>query len=261
MSIRITKKFKLPKTIKMRLKDKVAIVTGGARGIGQAVSELFAKEGAVVIIMDLLPQGQAVADEINAGQGRGEYHSVSVTDRTAVENLFSEVYARYGKIDILINNAGITRDRTLEKMSEAEWDSVIEVNLKGVFNCTRAVVSYMKKNQWGRIVSAASNVGLRGNFGQTNYAATKAGVIAMSKTWTLEFGKFGITANAIAPGFTMTDMVKEIPDEHLDAIKESIPLCIVAQPIDIAYGYLYLASDEARFVSGICLTIDGGTSR
>ncbi len=245
----------------MRLKDKIAIVTGGSRGIGRAVSELFAKEGAVVVIMDLIPEGQMVAEEINAAQGSAEYHKVSVTDKAAVEKLFEQVYTRYGKIDILINNAGITRDRTLEKMSEDEWDSVIDVNLKGVFICTQAVVPYMKKNQWGRIVSAASNVGLRGNFGQTNYAATKAGVIAMSKTWTLEFGRHGITANAIAPGFTMTDMVKEIPEAHFTAIRESIPLGIVAQPIDIAFGYLYLASDEARFVSGICLTIDGGTSR
>ncbi len=152
-------------------------------------------------------------------------------------------------------------DRTLEKMSEDEWDAVIEVNLKGVFLCTQAVVPYMKANKYGRIVSAASNVGLRGNFGQTNYAATKAGVIAMAKTWTVEFGKHGITANAIAPGFTMTDMVSQIPEEHFDAIKASIPLKTVAQPIDFAYGYLYLASDEARFISGICLTIDGGTSR
>jgi len=245
----------------MRLKDKIAIVTGGARGIGQAVSELFAKEGATVIIMDLLPQGQDVVDAIIASGGKAEYHSVSVTDKSAVEGVFAKVNKKYGKIDILINNAGITRDRTLEKMSEAEWDAVIEVNLKGVFLCTQAVVPYMKANKYGRIVSAASNVGLRGNFGQTNYAATKAGVIAMAKTWTVEFGKYGITSNAIAPGFTMTDMVKQIPEEHFDAIKASIPLRTVAQPLDIAYGYLYLASDEARFVSGICLTIDGGTSR
>lgn len=245
----------------MRLKNKIAIVTGGARGIGQAVSELFAREGATVIIIDLLSQGQEVADAIAAKQGTAEYHSVSVTDKPAIESLFKQVNDQYGKIDILINNAGITRDRTLEKMSEEEWDAVIAVNLKGVFICTQAVVPYMKKNKYGRIVSAASNVGLRGNFGQTNYAATKAGVIAMSKTWTMEFGKHGITANAIAPGFTMTDMVKKIPEEHFDTIKASIPLRTVAQPIDIAYGYLYLASDEARFVSGICLTIDGGTSR
>ena len=245
----------------MRLKDKIAIVTGGSRGIGKAISELFAKEGATVIIMDVLTKGQNVADDINESGGKAEYHQVSVTDKPAVERLFKKVNDKYGKIDILINNAGITRDRTLEKMTEQEWDAVIEVNLKGVFICTQAVVPYMKANTYGRIVSAASNVGLRGNFGQTNYAATKAGVIAMAKTWTMEFGKYGITANAIAPGFTMTDMVDKIPEEHFAKIKDSIPLRIVAQPIDIAYGYLYLASDEARFVSGICLTIDGGTSR
>lgn len=245
----------------MRLKDRIAIVTGGSQGIGKAISELFAKEGATVIIMDLLPKGQEVADSISASGGKAEFHTVSVTDKSAVEVLFEQVNSKYGKIDILINNAGITRDRTLEKMSEDEFDAVIEVNLKGVFICTQAVAPYMKANKYGRIVSAASNVGLRGNFGQTNYAATKAGVIAMSKTWTMELGKYGITSNALAPGFTMTDMVDKIPEEHLEAIKTSIPLKTVAQPIDIAYGYLYLASEEARFVSGICLTIDGGTSR
>lgn len=245
----------------MRLKGKIAIVTGGARGIGQAVSELFAQEGATVVIIDLLPIGKEVADKINATGGKAVYHSLSVTDKSAVEELFKEVAENYGRIDILINNAGITRDRTLEKMSEEEWNAVVEVNLKGVFLCTQAAVPYMKSQKYGRIVSAASNVGLRGNFGQTNYAATKAGVIAMAKTWTVELGKHGITANAIAPGFTMTDMVKKIPEEHFAAIKASIPLRTVAEPIDIAYGYLYLASDEARFVSGICLTIDGGTSR
>ncbi|WP_350290657.1 3-oxoacyl-ACP reductase FabG [uncultured Croceitalea sp.] len=245
----------------MRLKDKIAVVTGGSRGIGQAVAELFSKEGAVVIIVDLLPQGQEVVDAINNAGGKAEFHAVSVTDKEAITTLFHNLNTKYGKLDILINNAGITRDRTLEKMSEDEWDAVVEVNLKGVFLCTQAAVPYMKANGYGRIVSAASNVGLRGNFGQTNYAATKAGVIAMSKTWTVEFGKYGITANAIAPGFTMTDMVDNIPKEHIEAIKASIPLKTAAQPIDIAYGYLYLASDEARFVSGICLTIDGGTSR
>ena len=245
----------------MRLKDKIAIVTGGSRGIGRAISELFAREGATVIIMDLLPQGQEVSNGINAIGGKSEFHSISVTDKSAIEHLFAQVNETYGKIDILINNAGITRDRTLEKMSEEEWNAVIEVNLKGVFLCAQAVIPYMKANKYGRIVSAASNVGLRGNFGQTNYAATKAGVIAMAKTWTLELGKYGITANAVAPGFTMTDMVEKIPEEPFAVIKESIPLKTVAQPIDIAYGYLYLASDEARFVSGICLTIDGGTSR
>jgi 3-oxoacyl-[acyl-carrier protein] reductase len=245
----------------MRLKNKIAVVTGGARGIGRAVCELFAREGATVIIIDLLPQGQAVSEGINASGGTAAFHAISVTDKAAIAELFARVNQAYGSIDILINNAGITRDRSLEKMSEEEWDAVMEVNLKGVFLCTQAVIPYMKANKYGRIVSAASNVGLRGNFGQTNYAATKAGVIAMSKTWTVELGKYGITANAVAPGFTMTEMVKQIPHEHMARIRAGIPLGTVAEPMDIAYGYLYLASDEARFVSGICLTIDGGMSR
>ncbi len=245
----------------MRLKDKIAIVTGGARGIGRAIAELFVREGAVVIMMDILPEGKAVAEAIVSSGGKAEFHAVSVTDKPAVASLFEQVNNRYGRIDILINNAGVTRDRTLEKMSEEEWDTVVEINLKGVFICTQAVIPYMKDNRWGRIVCAASNVGLRGNFGQTNYAATKAGIIAMCKTWTLELGKYGITANAVAPGPTMTDMVKQIPQEHLNVILESVPLKMVAEPEDIAYGYLYLASEEARFVSGTCLTIDGGMSR
>lgn len=245
----------------MRLKDKVAIVTGGARGIGQAISELFAKEGATVIIWDLLEEGTQTADAILQAGGTAEFRHLSVTDSAAIQVAVDDIVSRYGKIDILINNAGITRDRTLLKMSEEEWQSVIDVNLKGVFNCTKAVVPHMKTNGYGRIVTAASNVGLRGNFGQTNYSATKAAVIAMAKTWTLEFGKYGITSNCVAPGFTLTDMTAAIPKEHLTSVKDTIPLRIVADPIDIAYGYLYLASEEARFVSGICLTIDGGWSR
>lgn len=245
----------------MRLKNKVAIVTGGARGIGQAISELFAKEGATVIIWDLLEVGEQTAQDIQLAGGTAVFQRISVTDAAAIEEATAEVVARFGKIDILINNAGITRDRTLLKMSEEEWQAVIDVNLKGVFNCTKAVVPHMKANGYGRIVTAASNVGLRGNFGQTNYSATKAAVIAMAKTWTLEFGKYGITSNCVAPGFTLTEMTAAIPKEHLTSVKDTIPLRIVADPIDIAYGYLYLASEEARFVSGICLTIDGGWSR
>ena len=146
------------------------------------------------------------------------FHHISVTDKAAITTALEKIREAYGKIDILINNAGITRDKTLQKMSEDDWDAVVDVNLKGVFLCTQAVVPYMKEAGYGRIVSAASNVGLRGNFGQTNYAATKAGVIAMSKTWTVELGKYGITANAIAPGFTLTEMVEKIPTEHVEAV-------------------------------------------
>ncbi len=245
----------------MRLKEKVAIVTGGARGIGKAVAELFAKEGASVIIWDLLDDGAKTADQIQSNGGQAEFVKISVTNKEAIEKEADRIFKHYGKIDILINNAGITKDRTLHKMSEEEWDAVVNVNLKGVFLCTQVVSKYMKENGYGRVVSAASNVGLRGNFGQSNYAATKAGVIAMSKTWTLELGKYGITANALAPGFTLTEMTDQIPKEHIEGIKKQIPLQKAATPLDIAYGYLYLASDEASYVSGICLTIDGGISR
>ncbi len=245
----------------MRLENKIAIVTGGARGIGKAISELFAQEGASVIIWDLLPEGEETAKNIVNNGDIAEFVNISVTDKKAIETEAERIHSKYGKIDILINNAGITKDRTLHKMSEEEWDAVIDVNLKGVFLCTQVVSKYMKEAGYGRIVSAASNVGLRGNFGQTNYSATKAGVIAMSKTWTMELGKYGITANAVAPGFTLTEMTEQIPKEHIDGIKSQIPLRKAATPKDIAFGYLYLASDEASYVSGICLTIDGGISR
>ena len=245
----------------MRLQNKVAIITGGARGIGKAISELFAKEGAKVIIWDLLDEGINTAQEINKNSGIAEFQKISVIDKTAIEVAMKAVFDKYGKIDILINNAGITRDKSLGKMSEEEWDAVVNINMKGVFLCTQAVAPYMKVNKYGRIVSAASVSGIQGNFGQTNYAAAKAGVVAMGKTWTLELAPYGITVNSVAPGFTMTDMTAQMPPEVIENIKKSIPTRTVAEPIDVAYGYLYLASDEAKFVSGICLPIDGGVTR
>lgn len=245
----------------MRLKDKVAIVTGGSRGIGEAISKLFAQEGATVYIWDLLDEGSTVADSINASGGKASFTKISVTDKETIEADMKSIFEKEGKIDILINNAGITRDKTLLKMTDDDWNSVIDVNLKGVFLCTRAAVPYMRENNYGRIVCAASNVGIRGNFGQTNYVATKAGVIGMCKTWALELGKYGITVNSIAPGYTLTPMTEKIPDAIAEQAIKFIPVRFKADPIDIAYGYLYLASDEARFVSGICLPIDGGTSR
>jgi len=193
----------------MRLKNKVAIVTGGSRGIGEAISQLFAKEGAIVHIWDLLEEGEIVAEQIQQQGGKASFRKISITDKEAVEAEMAKIHEEHGKIDILINNAGITRDKTLTKMSDEDWDAVINVNLKGVFLCTRAVVPYMKAQNYGRIVCAASNVGIRGNFGQTNYVATKAGVIGMCKTWALELGKYGITANSIAPGYTVTPMTKK----------------------------------------------------
>jgi len=244
------------------LAGKVAIITGGAQGIGKATVEYFLKEGAKIAIWDINEEkAKASLEKWQSAGYEVRFYAVNTVDEVAVESAAKAVVADFGTVHILINNAGITRDATLKKITMEQWKQVIDVNLTGVFNCTKAVYPIMAENGFGRILNAASVVAHNGNFGQTNYAATKAGVIAMSKTWTVELGKHGITANAIAPGFTMTDMVDQIPEEHFAAIQASIPLKTVAQPIDIAYGYLYLASDEARFVSGICLTIDGGTSR
>ncbi len=245
----------------MTVKDRVAIVTGGARGIGQAISELFAEKGAKVIIWDLLDDGAQVAKDITAKGQSAEFMKISITDRDAVFGAVEDIVNRYGTVDILINNAGITKDKTLLKMSDDEWDAVIDVNLKGLFYCTKAVAPIMKEKGYGRIISASSTTGLRGNYGQTNYAATKAGVIGMTKTWALELGRYGITVNSIAPGYTQTPMTEAIPDNIKQMALMTIPVGFVAEPMDLAVGYLFLASDEARFVSGICLPIDGGFTR
>lgn len=245
----------------MRLKGKTALITGGANGIGLATTERFVKEGARVILWDVSGKGAEVANQLTKTGHEVLFKKVSVTNQDEVQTAVAEAMARFGRIDILINNAGITRDRTLLKMSKNEWDDVIAVNLTGVFNCTQAVAPIMKDQNYGRIVSAASNVAIRGNYGQTNYVATKSAIIGMTKVWAMELGRYGITANCIAPGFIHTAMTDAMPEE---VRKQSIPLIPLGKwgvPEDIANGYLYLASDEASFVSGICLTIDGGASR
>ena len=245
----------------MRLKDKVALITGGANGIGLATAERFAREGAKIVLWDVSGKGKEVAERLAGAGSAAVFKKVSVTDEYEVRQAVGEAHAQFGRIDILINNAGITRDRTLLKMSKQEWDDVIAVNLTGVFNCTQAVAPIMKEQGYGRIVSASSNVAIRGNFGQTNYVATKSAIIGMTKVWAMELGRFGITVNCIAPGFIHTAMTDLMPEE---VRKQSIPLIPLGKwghPEDIANGYLYLASDEAAFVSGICLTIDGGASR
>lgn len=245
----------------MRLENKVAIVTGGARGIGKAVSELFAKEGATVIIWDLLDVGEQTAADIRTAGGKASFTKISVTDKESIQKEAKRIFDQEGRIDILINNAGILRDKSFLKMEDDDWAASINVNLSGVYYCTQSVVPYMKENTYGRIVSASSTTGLNGNFGQTNYAAAKAGVIGMTKTWAIELGRYGITANSIAPGYTETEMTKTIPDQMKKMAVMLIPVGFTADPIDIAYGYLYLASEEARFVSGVCLPIDGGFTR
>tara|TARA_R110000868_G_scaffold294083_3_gene554607 strand:- start:248 stop:982 length:735 start_codon:yes stop_codon:yes gene_type:complete len=241
-----------------RLDNKVAIITGGASGIGKAASVKFVAEGAKVVIWDMNEeQGKATEAELG---GMAKFYKVNTANSAEVNKAAEEAIATFGKIDILINNAGITRDATLLKMTDEQWDQVISVNLKGVFNCTRALAAHFKENAYGRIVNTSSVVALYGNFGQTNYVATKAGVIGMTKTWAKEFGKYGITVNAVAPGFIATDMVKSMPEKVLDMMKGKAPLNRLGQPEDIANAYAFLASDEASFISGTCLSVDGAVT-
>jgi 3-oxoacyl-[acyl-carrier protein] reductase len=245
----------------MRLKGKIALITGGANGIGLATSQRFATEGAKIILWDVSDRGKDVAEQLKKEGRDAIFKKVSVSNKEEVQKAVSEAREHFGRIDILINNAGITKDRTLLKMSDEEWDDVISVNLTGVFNCTRAVATIMKEQQYGRIVSASSNVAIRGNYGQTNYVATKSAIIGMTKVWAMELGRYGITVNCIAPGFIHTAMTDAMPEEVKKQSIPQIPLGKWGFPDDIANGYLYLASDEASFVSGICLTIDGGATR
>ncbi len=245
----------------MRLQEKIALITGGAQGIGLATARRFAKEGAKIILWDVSDQGKVVVDQLIKEGHEAIFKNISVANESEVQQAVVEAHDHFGRIDILINNAGITRDRTLLKMSKQEWDDVISVNLTGVFNCTKEIVPIMKEQNYGRIVSASSNVAIRGNFGQTNYVATKTAIIGMTKVWAMELGRYGITANCIAPGFIHTAMTDAMPEEVRKSSLPHIPLGHWGIPDDIANGYLYLASDEASFVSGICLTIDGGAAR
>jgi 3-oxoacyl-[acyl-carrier protein] reductase len=244
----------------MRLKDKIAIITGGARGIGKAAVEIFCREGATVVIWDMLDAGEQTAQEVRASGAICEFMKVSTTDVPTIEEATREVIEKYKRIDILVNNAGITRDKTLLKMSHLEWQQVIDVNLTGVFNCTKTIAPYMVEQNFGRIICTSSVVGVHGNFGQTNYAATKAGVIAMCRTWAKELGKYNITANAVAPGFIKTDMTDAIPEEVRNQVIAGIPSRRMGLPEDIANCYLFLASDEASYINGQVIGVNGGSA-
>jgi 3-oxoacyl-[acyl-carrier protein] reductase len=249
----------------MRLKDRVCLITGGAAGIGRATALRFAEEGAKVVICDVNEEaGQEALAELGPDAA---FYKVDVRDRQAVQEWMDDVFSRYGRIDVLVNNAGVLRDNVLVKykdgqvvkqMPEEDFDLVIAVNLKGVFNCAQAVVPYMIEGGGGVILNATSIVGLDGNFGQTNYVATKAGVIGMTKVWAREFGRSGIRVNAVAPGFTLTEMVRQMPERILDGMRAKTPLRRLGEPRDIANAYLFLASDEASFISGTVLRVDGG---
>ncbi len=236
----------------MRLNGKLAIITGAARGLGGEMAQLFAREGAKVIAADMM--------ELSYEAENVEHFKLNVTDTKNCEELFDYAVEKYGKIDILVNNAGITRDTMTKKMTDEQWDLVIDVNLKGVFNLTRLVGPHMQSNGGGSIISISSVVGVFGNIGQANYAATKAGIIGLTKTWAKEFGmKNGnVRVNCIAPGYTMTDILKTVPQDLLDKFATMTMLGRLGQPIEIANAALFLASDEASYVTGQTLQVDGG---
>ncbi len=243
----------------MRLKGKVAIITGSGRGLGKEAAFVFAEEGAKVVVCDInYESAQEVVTAIGDKGGEAMAIKVDVTDCESVKGMVDAVVERFGTIDVLVNNAGITADAQLVKMTDDQWDRVIAVNLKGVYLCTKAVAPIMIANGSGKIINTSSVVGVHGNFGQTNYAATKAGVIGMTKVWAKELGRKGITVNAVAPGFTMTEMMSTVPEKILRNIRDKTPLARLAEPREIAQAYLYLASDEANFVNGATLQVDGG---
>jgi 3-oxoacyl-[acyl-carrier protein] reductase len=236
----------------MRLENKVAVVTGGARGLGQAMAELFAKEGAKVVAADM--------GEFNYTNENVEGYKLNVTDTEECKKFFDYVVEKYGRIDVLVNNAGITRDVMTRKMTDDQWNVVIDVNLKGVFNLTRYVGPHMQSLGGGSIINISSIVGEYGNIGQANYAATKAGVLGLTKTWAKEFAmKNGnVRVNAIAPGYTMTDILKTVPQDLLDGFARQTMLGRLGQPEEIASAALFLASEEASYITGHTLSVNGG---
>jgi 3-oxoacyl-[acyl-carrier protein] reductase len=242
----------------MRLQNKVALITGGARGIGKTTAKRFLQEGASVVIADFDDQtGKETEAELRT-IGPITFVKANVTQTTDAEAMVRAVLDAYGRIDILVNNAGITIDGFLTKMDDESWQKVIDVNLTGVFKCTKAVVPVMMEQGSGVILNASSVIGIYGNIGQTNYAATKAGVIGLTLSWAKEMGPKGIRVNAVAPGFVVTDMTSKVPEKVLDMMESKTPLKRLGQPEDIASAYLYLASDEASFVNGTVLSVDGG---
>jgi len=249
----------------MRLLNKVCLITGAAAGIGRATAEKFAQEGAILALCDV---NEARGRELAAALGPQHlFHPVNVANQAEVRAWVDEVVAQKGRVDVLVNNAGILRDGQLVKMkegevvkqmSEADFDLVISVNLKGVFNCTQAVTPHMMRQGGGVILNASSIVGLDGNFGQTNYVATKAAVVGMTKVWARELGRYNIRVNAVAPGFIATEMVTAMPEKVLAGMREHTPLGRLGAPADIANAYAFLASDDAGYISGETLRVDGG---
>lgn len=245
--------------MQVRLKDKVAIITGAAQGIGFATARKFLDEGAIVAVADVNPD--AVGAAVQRLKRNGEIvegFAVDVTKRPQIDAMVGAVKRRYGRIDVLVNNAGITQDARLQKMTDEQFDRVIEVNLKGVYNCAKAVIDTMIEQGSGVILNASSVVGIYGNYGQTNYAAAKFGVIGFVKTWAREVGPKGVRCNAVAPGFISTSILQTIPDKVMQSITERVPLKRLGRPEEVANVYAFLASDEASYINGAVIEVAGG---
>ena len=243
----------------MRLKDKVCIITGAAQGIGAATAEKFAREGAIVIVCDRRADAiDAVVGRCQAIGAQAASFVVDVTQRAQIDAMVDAVHERFGRIDVLVNNAGITKDARLVKMTHEQFDAVIDVNLRGVFHAAQAVAPWMIEQGSGVILNASSVVGLYGNFGQTNYAASKFGVIGFTKTWSRELGPKGVRVNAVAPGFIDTPILQSIPEKVLQHMREQVPLHRLGRPEEIANVYAFLASDEASYINGAVIEVSGG---
>lgn len=241
------------------LEQKVVVVTGGAQGIGLSAVERFAEEGAMVAIWDFNDEKGAAIEAMLKGKGHDvRFQQVNVADTDSVKAATEKLHDETGRIDVLVNNAGITRDASLMKMTEEQWQQVLDVNLGGVFHCTKAIAPYMVEQKSGCIINTSSVVGLYGNFGQTNYVATKSGVIGMTKVWARELGRKGVRVNAVAPGFIATEMVDTVPENVIEQMKAKTPLARLGKPEDIANAYIFLASDLAAYISGTVLSVDGG---
>jgi 3-oxoacyl-[acyl-carrier protein] reductase len=242
----------------MRLAGKVAIITGAANGLGLEAARVFLREGAKVALVDY----DAVAGEqrvsVLRAEGEAPFYQVDVSNQSQVVEMVQMVKERFGQIDILINNAGITKDNMLLKMSSEDFQKVMDINVNGVFNCTQAVVPHMLEQGAGKIINTSSVSGVYGNVGQTNYAASKAAVVGMTKSWAKEFGRKGINVNAVAPGFVETSMVTTVPEKVIQGLLQVIPLQRLGKPSDIANAYLFLASNESDYVNGTVLHVDGG---
>ncbi|MFL2632622.1 MAG: 3-oxoacyl-ACP reductase FabG [Candidatus Marivariicella sp.] len=240
------------------LKDQVAIITGGARGIGKGICEVFCKAGATVALWDVLDSGIETTNKISSDGGSIFFQKVDVTETQSVSNAVEEIISKFGKIDILINNAGVIRDRSFLKMSPEEWNTVININLNSLYITSKAVLPHMREAGYGRIISASSINGSQGAFGQVNYAATKAGVSGFTRALCKEVGRFGVTVNAVAPGFIKSLMSDSMPEEIIKTGIAQIPVGRIGTPQDMGHCYLFLASKEAGFVSGITLHANGG---